>query len=143
YKLTFYSSGGPFLDGYALSIIGIALITMQPGLRMTTVEVGLLGAASLVGIFAGGAVFGWVTDKVGRKTMYVVDLLALAAFSLLSGLSTEVWQVVLWRFFLGVAIGADYPIATSLLTEYLPRRHRGRFLGFTFVMWAIGATAAF
>src|SRR5699024_5724424 len=79
YKLTFYSSGGPFLDGYALSIIGIALITMQPGLRMTTVEVGLLGAASLVGIFAGGAVFGWVTDKVGRKTMYVVDLLALAA----------------------------------------------------------------
>ena len=143
YKLTLFSSGGPFLDGYALSIVGIALITLQPGLAMSTVEVGLLGAASLVGIFAGGAVFGWVTDKIGRKKMYIIDLLALAVFSLLSGLSTEVWQVVVWRFLLGVAIGADYPIATSLLAEYLPRRYRGRFLGSTFVMWAIGAAFAF
>lgn len=143
YKLTLFSSGGPFLDGYALSIVGIALITLQPSMNMSTAEVGLLGAASLIGIFAGGALFGWVTDKIGRKTMYILDLLALALFSVLSGLATDVWQIVLWRFLLGVAIGADYPIATSLLAEYLPRRYRGRFLGATFVMWAIGAAVAF
>ena len=142
-KLTVFSSGGPFIDGYALSIIGIALITMQPALGLSAGEVGLLGAASLIGIFVGGGLFGWVTDKVGRKKMYIIDLIALALFSILSGLATDVWQIVLWRFMLGIAIGADYPIATSLLAEFLPRKYRGRLLGATFVVWAIGAAAAY
>lgn len=142
-KLTLFSSGGPFIDGYSLSVLGIALITLQPALDMTTVEVGLLGAATLIGIFFGGAFFGWVTDKVGRHTMYIVDLIALAIFSIASGLSVEPWQVILTRFLLGIAIGADYPIATSLLAEFLPRKHRGRMLGATFVVWAVGAAAAY
>lgn len=142
-KLTFFASGGPFIDGYALSIIGIALITMAPGLHMNPAEIGMVGAASLVGIFFGGAIFGWLTDKIGRHKMYIADLLALAVFSALNGFATEIWQVVLCRFFLGMAIGADYPIATSLLAEFLPKKHRGRLLGATFVVWAIGAAVAY
>lgn len=142
-KLTFFASGGPFIDGYALSIIGIALITMAPGLEMTPAEIGLVGAASLVGIFFGGAIFGWLTDRIGRHKMYIADLIALAVFSVLNGFATDMWQVVLCRLFLGMAIGADYPIATSLLAEFLPKKHRGRLLGATFVVWAIGAAAAY
>lgn len=142
-KLTFFASGGPFIDGYALSIIGIAFITMTPGLHLSVAEIGLIGASSLIGIFFGGAVFGYLTDKIGRHKMYIADLLALAVFSLLNGFATEVWQVVACRLLLGMAIGADYPIATSLLAEFLPRKVRGRFLGATFVVWAIGAAAAF
>ncbi|BCT78040.1 MFS transporter [Sinomonas cyclohexanicum] len=142
-KLTFFASGGPFIDGYALSIIGIAFITMTPGLHLSVAEIGLIGAASLIGIFFGGAVFGYLTDKIGRHKMYIADLLALAIFSVLNGFATEVWQVVACRLLLGMAIGADYPIATSLLAEFLPRKVRGRFLGATFVVWAIGAATAF
>ncbi|QNE13621.1 MFS transporter [Pseudarthrobacter sp. NBSH8] len=142
-KLTFFASGGPFIDGYALSIIGIALITMTPGLHLSTVEIGMIGAASLVGIFFGGAIFGWLTDKIGRHKMYIADLIALAVFSGLNAFATEIWQVVLCRFLLGAAIGADYPIATSLLAEFLPKKHRGRLLGATFVVWAIGAATAY
>lgn len=142
-KLTFFASGGPFIDGYALSIIGIALITMTPGLSLSTAEIGMIGAASLVGIFFGGAVFGWLTDKLGRHHMYIADLLALALFSALNGFATEVWQVIACRFLLGMAIGADYPIATSLLAEFLPKKQRGRMLGATFVVWAVGAAAAY
>ncbi len=93
-KLTTFSSGGPFIDGYALSIIGIALITMTPALDLGPSEIGMVGAASLVGIFFGGGVFGWVTDKVGRHTMYILDLIALAVFSILSAFSTDIWQLV-------------------------------------------------
>ncbi|WP_262103493.1 MFS transporter [Arthrobacter sp. Marseille-P9274] len=142
-RLTFFASGGPFIDGYALSIIGIALITMTPGLDLSPGEIGLIGAASLVGIFFGGGLFGWLTDKIGRHKMYIADLIALAVFSLLNGFATEVWQVVLCRFFLGMAIGADYPIATSLLAEFLPKKVRGRLLGATFVVWAVGAAVAY
>ena len=142
-KLTVFSSGGPFIDGFALSIIGIALITMVPGLHLSTAEIGMVGAASLVGIFFGGAIFGWLTDKIGRHNMYIADLLALAVFSVLNGFATDAWQVILCRFLLGMAIGADYPIATSLLAEFLPKKYRGRLLGATFVVWAVGAAVAY
>jgi MFS transporter, putative metabolite transport protein len=142
-KLALYSSGGPFIDGYALTIIGVALITLGPGLGLSSTEVGLIGAASLVGVFIGGAVFGYLTDKIGRQFMYIADLLALAVFSILCAFAGEAWQLILLRFLLGVAIGADYPIATSLLAEYSPKKYRGMLLGGMFVVWAVGAAVAF
>ncbi|AKS34615.1 MFS transporter [Mycolicibacterium goodii] len=141
-RLTVFSAGGPFLDGFALTIIGIALIGLVPALDMSTVDVGLVGASALIGIFVGGLVFGYVTDRVGRKVMYVADLTTLVAVSIASAFVTEVWHLVALRFLLGVAIGADYPIASSLLAEFIPTRHRGRLLGALFVVWAAGAAAA-
>ncbi|MDR7303554.1 MFS transporter [Haloactinomyces albus] len=142
-RLTAYSSGGPFIDGYALTIIGIALITLEPAMGLSVTEIGLVGTASLVGVFAGGGIFGYVTDKVGRQVMYIADLLVLAATSVLTAFATDVWQIVVLRFLLGVAVGADYPIATSLLAEFLPRRQRGKMIGATFVVWAVGAAVAY
>ncbi|MGW7433975.1 MFS transporter [Streptomyces sp. NPDC054861] len=141
-KLTLYSAGGPFLDGYVLTIVGVALITMKPALGLQGIELGLTAAAALVGIFFGGAVFGYVTDKLGRQVMYLADLIVLTLASVASAFVTEVWQLIALRFVLGVAIGADYPIASSLLAEFVPRQHRGRLLGALFVVWAAGAAAA-
>src|SRR5215217_5181018 len=52
-KLAILSSGGPFLDGYILSIIGVAMIQLTPELGLTANEQGLAGAAALIGIFFG------------------------------------------------------------------------------------------
>lgn len=141
-KLTLYSSGGPFIDGFAIAVIGFTWTSMSQQMNVTTADKGLIAAAILVGIFVGGGLFGWVTDRVGRQVMYILDLLALALFSVLCFFATEVWQLVVLRFLIGMAIGADYPIATSLLAEYLPSKYRGRMLGATFVVWAVGATVA-
>jgi putative MFS transporter len=141
-KLTLYSSGGPFIDGFAIAIIGFTWASMGTAFEVTASDKGLIAAAVLVGIFVGGGLFGWVTDRVGRHMMYILDLLALALFSVLCFFATEVWHLVALRFLIGVAIGADYPIATSLLAEYLPSKYRGRMLGATFVVWAVGATVA-
>ena len=136
-KLALYSSGGPFIDGYALTIVGVVLITLEPALSLSSTEIGLIGAASLVGVFVGGMFFGYLTDRIGRQFMYIADLIALALFSILSAFAGEAWQLVILRFLLGVAIGADYPIATSLLAEYSPKNYRGLLLGAMFVVWAI------
>lgn len=141
-KLTVYSSGGPFIDGFAIAIIGFTWASMGTAFEVTTADKGLIAAAVLVGIFVGGGLFGWVTDRVGRHVMYILDLVALAVFSVMCFFATEVWHLVALRFLIGVAIGADYPIATSLLAEYLPAKYRGRMLGATFVVWAVGAAAA-
>lgn len=142
-KLTWACAGGPFLDGYLLSIIGVALVGMSRELHLSTGDESLIGAAALVGIFVGGLVFGAVTDRLGREAMYTIDLAVLVGGSVLSVLATETWQFVLLRFVLGMAIGADYPIATSLLAEWVPNRHRGRLLGVLILAWYVGAAAAY
>ncbi|MEV5149783.1 MFS transporter [Streptomyces sp. NPDC052727] len=142
-KLTWACAGGPFLDGYLLSIIGVALVGMSGELNLSTGDESLIGAAALVGIFVGGLVFGALTDKLGREVMYTIDLAVLVVVSALSVFAGETWQLVLLRFVLGVAIGADYPIATSLLAEWVPGRHRGRLLGVLILAWYVGAAAAY
>jgi MFS transporter, putative metabolite transport protein len=142
-KLTWACAGGPFLDGYLLSIIGVALVGISSELHLTTGDESLIGAAALIGIFIGGLFFGAVTDKVGREAMYTIDLAVLVGGSVLSVFATESWQLVALRFVIGIAIGADYPIATSLLAEWVPNRHRGRLLGILVLAWYVGAAAAY
>jgi MFS transporter, putative metabolite transport protein len=142
-KLTLACAGGPLLDGYLLSIIGIALVGMAGSLHLTTLDESLIGASALIGIFVGGLVFGRLTDKVGREVMYTIDLLVLVGGSVLSVFVTDAWQLMVLRFVIGLAIGADYPIATSLLAEWVPRRERGRLLGILIAAWYVGAAAAY
>jgi putative MFS transporter len=68
---------------------------------------------------------GYLTDRIGWQFVCIADLIALALFSILSAFAGEAWQLVILRFLLGVAIGADYPVATSLLAEYSPKKYRG------------------
>jgi hypothetical protein len=124
-RLTLFAAGGPFLDGFVVTIIGTALITMQPALQLSTTEIGLAGASALIGIFFGGAIFGYVTDLIGRRVMYLIDLAVLIVASVASAFVTTSWQLIALRLLLGVAIGADYPIASSLLAEFTPSRYRG------------------
>jgi MFS transporter, putative metabolite transport protein len=142
-RLTLYSSGGPFIDAYVLSIIGVALVQAEDALSLSSVTIGLIGASALIGIFFGGLIFGYVTDKVGRQKMYTIDLLLLIVGSILCLFVQEAWQLIALRFLLGLAIGADYPIATSLLAEFVPRRGRGFLLGALTLAWAAGAVVAY
>ncbi|WP_329491574.1 MFS transporter [Kitasatospora sp. NBC_01246] len=142
-RLALACSGGPLLDGYILSIVGVALIGMRPELGLSTAEVSLIGAAALVGMFVGGALFGVLTDKIGREVMYTADLLVMVVCSVLSFWVDQVWAIAVLRFVLGLAVAADYPIATSLLAEWLPARHRGRLLGQQIIAWYAGSVLAY
>lgn len=54
-KLTFYSAGGPFLDGYVLSIIGVVMLQLSDSLQLTTLWQGLIASSALIGVFLGGS----------------------------------------------------------------------------------------
>ena len=142
-KLAILSSGGPFLDGYILSIIGVAMIQLTPELGLTANEQGLAGAAALVGIFLGAFLGGWLTDKFGRHLLFTIDLIALVACSVAQAFVSDVYWLIVLRLLIGIAVGADYPIATSLLAEFIPRRWRGKLLGAYVCMWFVGAAAAY
>lgn len=142
-KLFFLSSGGPFLDGYILSVIGVAIAGATQELGLTPFLEGMVGAAALIGVLIGGIVFGWLTDKVGRQAMYTIHLVVLVLASALSLFVTEAWQLVALRFVAGLAVGADHTVATALLSEWLPSKGRGRKMGALVAMWFVGASAAY
>ncbi|AUA33502.1 MFS transporter [Pseudomonas sp. SGAir0191] len=142
-KLAIYSAGGPFLDGYVLSIIGVVMIQIGAALNINAFWEGLIAASALIGVFFGGFVGGWFTDKFGRKVLYLVDLVAIIGFSVAQFWVESAMALFVWRLLIGVAVGADYPIATSLLAEFLPRKSRGPLLSSLIFMWLLGAAVAY
>ena len=142
-KLTVYSAGGPLLDGYVLGIIGLALTQITPQWQLGPSWQGALGASALIGLFLGGLLGGYITDLIGRQVMYTLDLSLVVVCSVAQFFVAGPWWLLVLRLLVGVAVGADYPIATSLLAEFAPRRHRGSMLGWLTVMWAVGNAVAY
>jgi len=142
-RLLIACCGGPFLDGYIISLIGVAMAGFLAEIPANPVELGLIGASGLIGIFFGATVFGALTDKIGREKMYALDLTVLVAACALTAFVGAAWQLIVLRFVIGLAIGADYPIATSLLTEFTPKKRRGFMIGLSGFAWSLGAMTAF
>lgn len=141
-KISFFSSGGSFLDGYVLSLIGVALTQIAPMFNLSSAESAAIGASVMLGILVGTILGGYLTDVIGRKKMFVIDIVAIALFSVLSVFASDAWQLVAARFFIGVFVGADYPIATSLIAEFTPKKHRSISMGMVSAAWYLGATVA-
>lgn len=141
-RIVFFSSGGSFLDGYVLSLIGVALVQLTSALSLSATEVAAIGAAALAGIFFGSLAGGRLTDALGRRTMFILDVSAIGVASLAACFVDAAWQLILLRFLLGFFIGADYPIATSLIAEFSPRRERAISMGIVSGAWYLGATVA-
>lgn len=105
--LTLRSGGGSFVDGYVLSIIGVAMVQMSAGLNLTSFWQGMIAASALIGIFFGGFFGGWLTDRFGRKRVFFVGptlfiLASVAQFWVESAL-----VLFLLRFAIGIAVGIE------------------------------------
>lgn len=134
-RITSATAFGQGLDGYDLGIISVVLpaITMEFGL--SAVDVGLLAASTLTGIFFGAPVFGYLTDRFGRRKIFIFDLLAFVILGGLQAVVTNSGQLLALRFLLGLAIGAEYAIGQTMLAEMVPRRGRGRRLSGLQAAW--------
>ncbi|WP_245335988.1 MULTISPECIES: MFS transporter [Staphylococcus] len=137
-KIFSYASGSSFVDGYSLGIIAIALSVMQNDFEMSVTMIGLLGMGTLAGMVIGGLVGGYFTDILGRKKMFIIDMLLLGVFTTAQFFVADPMQLVVLRLLIGIALGTDYPIAGSLMSEFAPRKHRGALLGGINTFWFIG-----
>jgi putative MFS transporter len=137
------SSGGVFSDGYGLGIIGISLSHAAPRLGLSPVWMGLLGGASLLGLFAGALFTGPTADRFGRRPIFAYNMAILAGLSLLQGFTGSGLQLLALRLAIGFLLGTDYVVSKALLTEFTPRRLRGRILGLLSVAWAGGYACAY
>lgn len=132
------ASGGKFVDGWILAVIGVALPLASLQMGMSPFWEGLIGSSSLVGIFIGGLLFGWLTDLVGRRRMFTLTLAIFLIFSILQFFVSAPEWLFVCRLIMGIAVGADYAIAGALIAEFSSREKRGPYLAGMLVWWYAG-----
>lgn len=132
------ASGGKFVDGWILAVIGIALPLASLQLDMSPVWQGLIGASSLIGIFIGGLLFGWMTDALGRRRMFTLTLSIFLIFSILQFFTMDPVWLFVTRTVMGISVGADYAIAGALIAEFSNKDRRGPYLAGMLVWWYVG-----
>jgi putative MFS transporter len=137
------STGGVFADGFGLGIIGITLSLAAPQLQLSALWLGLLGGASLAGLFAGALLTGPVADQRGRRVIFAANMVLAAALSAAQFLIDSGPALLLLRLAIGFLLGTDYVVSKTLLVEFVPRRFRGRILGQLSVAWAGGYACAY
>ncbi|WP_245878447.1 MFS transporter [Streptosporangium subroseum] len=118
------------LDGLEVTIIGnlsAQLAKEGSGLEITQTQVaGTAGALYVAGACLGALFFGWLTDKFGRKKLFLITMVVYLIATAMTALSFSAWWFFLFRFLTGFGIGGEYAAINSAIDELIPSRHRGR-----------------
>ncbi|RCH70264.1 MFS transporter [Streptomyces sp. SDr-06] len=118
------------LDGLEVTVVGNIASRLSEhgsGLAITDAQVTGLGAALYVaGACSGALFFGWLTDRFGRKKLFLVTLAVYLAATAMTALSFSAWWFFLFRFLTGFGIGGEYAAINSAIDELIPSKYRGR-----------------
>jgi MFS family permease len=116
------------LDGLEVTIVGAIgsrLTEPASGLGLTTAQVGLAAAIYVAGACTGALVFGYLTDRFGRKKLFIITLGLYLVATVLTAFSFSPWAFFVFRFFTGAGIGGEYAAINSAIDELIPARRRG------------------
>ncbi len=142
WKVWFLSAMGIFLDGFDLFIIAVALPFIIHTYHPTPAMAGLVVTAAPIGCIFGASVVGRFTDRLGRKMILLFNLVFFVIFAGLTAFAWDITSLIIFRFLLGIGIGADYPVSSTYITENMPKKLRGKMLVSGFGFQALGLLAA-
>jgi len=116
------------LDGLEVTIAGsiAGALEASPVLHFTPAEIGLVASAYLAGAVAGALFFGYLTDRLGRRRLFMVTLGVYLAATAATALSWDFWSFAVFRALTGAGIGGEYAAINSAIQELIPARYRGR-----------------
>jgi len=133
------AAAGKLLEGLIVFIGGMALPALSERFGLSPLAQGAFAAASLLGILVGSLALGWLADRIGRRWLFSAELLVLALGLLGAALSPSAPLVLVSLLVVGIALGADYPLAHLVITESVPAGQRGRLVLAAFGCQALGA----
>jgi MFS family permease len=116
------------LDGLEVTLAGSIAGALQesPVLHFSAAEVGLVGSAYLIGAVSGAVLFGYLTDRFGRKPLFMVTLGLYLCATAATALAWDFWSFACFRLLTGAGIGGEYTAINSAIQELVPARFRGR-----------------
>lgn len=115
------------LDGLEVTLAGAVAGALKesPVLQLSNAEVGLASSFYLAGAVLGALLFGWLTDRLGRKRLFFITLAVYLVATAATAFSWNFWSFALFRFLTGAGIGGEYTAIASTIQEFVPARYRG------------------
>src|SRR5712664_1134388 len=116
------------LDGLEVTLAGslAGILTRTETLALTDTEIGASATFYLAGAVIGALLFGYGTDRFGRKKLFFITVAVYLIATALSGFSWNFWSYALFRAITGAGIGGEYAAINSAIDELIPARVRGR-----------------
>jgi MFS family permease len=115
------------LDGLEVTIVGAVsgVLTERQTLGLSSAQIGLAGSIYIVGAVAGALCFGYLTDRFGRKRLFMITLGFYVCATVATAFAWTFWSFALFRFLTGSGIGGEYSAINSAIDELIPSRVRG------------------
>ncbi|MFW6117266.1 MAG: MFS transporter [Thermoproteota archaeon] len=138
YILLTISSASYALAGMGVMLISVLLTPIRLEWDLSLFTTGLLASIGYVGMFLGAISCGFLADLIGRKKALIFTVLISSIFTGLCAVAWDVYSLFVLRFLAGIGLGGVLPQPGVYISEYIPAKYRGRFLGLVESSWVYG-----
>jgi MFS transporter, putative metabolite:H+ symporter len=125
-------------DSIDLGSLTFLLASISAEFGLSGAQAGLLASSSFLGMFVGASTAGMLADRFGRKVVFQYSMIVWGTASILCALSWNWESLILFRFILGLGMGAEFPMGQAMLSEFIPSKKRGQYIGWLEGFWPIG-----
>ncbi|MFD0049023.1 MFS transporter [Actinomycetes bacterium NPDC127524] len=133
---------GWLFDAMDVGMLSFIIVALKQEWGLTAGQMGWIGSVNSIGMAVGALLFGSLSDKAGRKNIFIITLLFFSIGSGLSAAATTLAVFLILRFFIGMGLGGELPVASTLVSESVPAHQRGKVVVLLESFWAIGWIAA-
>ena len=137
-RLVVGSGVGWALDAMDVGLISFIMAALAVEWSLTDTTLSWIASVGFMGMAVGAALGGLLADRIGRRQVFAVTLLVYGVATGLSSLAWSVGVLLVLRFLVGLGLGAELPVASTLVSEYAPARIRGRVVVALEAFWAVG-----
>ncbi|WP_147532240.1 MFS transporter [Bacillus marasmi] len=129
---------GWLFDAMDVGMLSFIIAALQKDWGLTTEQMGWIGSINSIGMAVGAFAFGLMADRIGRKNVFIITLLLFSVGSGLSAFSTTLTMFMILRFLIGMGLGGELPVASTLVSEIVPAEKRGQVVVLLESFWAGG-----
>jgi len=137
-KLLRVAGVGWMFDAMDVGILSFVIAALAVDWNLTSSQMGWIGSINSIGMAVGALVFGVFADKVGRKQIFMWTLIIFSVASGFSAITTTFAAFLILRFFVGMGLGGELPVASTLVSESVEAKERGRVVVLLESFWAGG-----
>lgn len=137
-RLLVGSGLGWALDAMDVGLISFVMAALAQDWGLTNDQKGLIASIGMAGMAVGATFGGLIADKLGRKQVFALSLLIFGLATGASALATSLGLLLVFRFIVGLGLGAELPVASTLVSEFAPASIRGRVIVLLEAFWAVG-----
>ncbi|MCY0875409.1 MAG: MFS transporter [Firmicutes bacterium] len=141
-KLLTASGIGMLFDSMDVGLLSFVIAALFLAWKITPQQAGLLSSITLAGMAIGSACAGMLADRIGRKRTFMITIIIFSIASGFSALAGSIGVLLALRFFTGLGLGGELPVATAFVLESSPPEIRGKRTVYLETFWAVGGIVA-